>query len=162
MQTPQEDRFLLLEDELRGQLATLLGGRSAEEVVLGKVSSGASDDIQKATDLAELAITQYGMAPSLGPIAFEKASSQFLDGGSTRRAMGGEVAAEIDRLVKQSIDQAHSTALAILKLNRDLLETMAQKLLADEVLEGDELKALLAQAQSPVNTQIWLATGQVA
>ena len=162
MQTPQEDRFLMLEDELRGQLATLLGGRSAEEVVFGKVSSGASDDIQKATDLAERAITQYGMAPSLGPIAFEKASSQFLDGGSTRRAMGGEVAAEIDRLVKQSIDQAHNTALAILKLNRDLLDTMAQKLLADEVLEGDQLKALLTQAQAPVNTQIWLATGQAA
>ena len=89
MQTPQEDRFLVLEDELRGQLATLLGGRSAEEVVFGKVSSGASDDIQKATDLAERAITQYGMAPSLGPIAFEKASSQFLDGGSTRRTVGG-------------------------------------------------------------------------
>lgn len=162
MQTPQEDRFLMLEDELRGQLATLLGGRSAEEVVFGKVSSGASDDIQKATDLAERAITQYGMAPSLGPIAFEKASSQFLDGGSTRRAMGGEVAAEIDRLVKQSIDQAHSTALAILKLNRDLLETMAQDLLADEVLEGDRLTMLLAQAKAPVNAQIWLATGQVA
>ena len=66
MQTPEGDRFLMLEDELRGQLATLLGGRSAEEVVFGKVSSGASDDIQKATDLAERAITQYGMAAELG------------------------------------------------------------------------------------------------
>ncbi len=162
MQTPEEDRFLMMEDELRGQLATLLGGRSAEEVVFGKVSTGASDDIQKATDLAERAVTQYGMAPGLGPIAFEKTQAQFLDNGSTRRAMSGEVAAEIDRLVKQSIDQAHKTAKAILTLNRDLLETMTQNLLADEVLEGDLLKTLLDQAKAPVNTQIWLATGQVS
>ena len=162
MQTPQEDRFLMLEDELRGQLATLLGGRAAEEVVFGKVSTGASDDIQKATDLAEKAVTQYGMAPSLGPIAFEKTQSQFLDSGSTRRAMSGEVAAEIDRLVKQSIDQAHGTAKAILVLNSDLLETMTQALLKDEVLEGDALREMLAQAKASVNTQIWLATGQIA
>ncbi|MEL6937883.1 MAG: ATP-dependent zinc metalloprotease FtsH [Cyanobacteria bacterium J06598_1] len=162
MQTPGEDRFLMLEDELRGQLVTLLGGRAAEEVVFGKVSTGASDDIQKATDLAERAVTQYGMAPSLGPIAFEKTQSQFLNNGSSRRAMGGEVAVEIDRLVKQSIDQARGSAIAILNLNRDLLETMTQKLLADEVLEGKTLNAMLAKAKSPVNSQIWLATGQVA
>ncbi|MEM9949407.1 MAG: cell division protein FtsH, partial [Cyanobacteria bacterium P01_D01_bin.36] len=162
MQTPGEDRFLMLEDELRGQLVTLLGGRAAEEVVFGKVSTGASDDIQKATDLAERAVTQYGMAPSLGPIAFEKTQSQFLNNGSARRAMGGEVAAEIDRLVKQSIDQARESAIAILNLNHDLLEAMTAKLLAHEVLEGDELISMLATAKAPVNSQIWLATGQVA
>ena len=162
MQTPQEDRFLMMEDELRGQLATLLGGRSAEEVVFGKVSTGASDDIQKATDLAEKSVMQYGMSESLGPIAFEKTQSQFLNNGSTRRAMSGEVAAEIDRLVKQSITQAHETAVAILNLNRDLLESMTQVLLAEDVLEGQQLKEMLAQAKSPVNSQIWLATGQVA
>ncbi|MGB3612952.1 MAG: ATP-dependent zinc metalloprotease FtsH [Elainellaceae cyanobacterium] len=162
MQTPEDDRFLMLEDELRGQLATLLGGRSAEEVAFGKVSSGASDDIQKATDLAERAVTQYGMAPGLGPIAFEKSQSQFLESGSTRRPMGGEVAAEIDRVVKQSIHHAHDMAIAILKLNNGLLESMAQTLLADDVLEGEQLKDMLAQAQTPVNAQIWLATGQMA
>ncbi|PZO12666.1 MAG: cell division protein FtsH [Leptolyngbya foveolarum] len=162
MQTPEADRFLMLEDELRGQIATLLGGRAAEEVVFSKVSTGASDDIQKATDLAEKAITQYGMSLDFGPIAFEKTQSQFLDNGSTRRAMGGEVAGKIDELVKQSIHQAYDTAVAILNLNRDLLERMAQVLLDEEVLEGDRLKELLAQAQMPVNTQIWLATGQVA
>ncbi|MEL6553739.1 MAG: ATP-dependent zinc metalloprotease FtsH [Cyanobacteria bacterium J06621_11] len=162
MQTPQEDRFLMMEDELRGQLATLLGGRSAEEVVFGKVSTGASDDIQKATDLAERAVTQYGMTASLGPIAFEKTQSQFLSNGSTRRAISGEVATEIDRLVKQSMTQAHDTAVAILNLNRDLLESMTDVLLNEDVLEGEQLKEMLSQAQAPVNTQIWLATGQVA
>jgi len=163
MHTPEEDRFLLLEDELRGQLATLLGGRAAEEVVFGKVSSGASDDIQKATDLAEKAVTQYGMSSDLGPIAFEKTQSQFLDNGSsTRRPMSGEVAAEIDRLVKQSIDQAHKMAIAVLNLNRDLVDAMAESLLEDDVLEGQRLQELLEQAQAPVNTQIWLATGQLS
>jgi cell division protease FtsH len=160
MQSPQEDRFLMLEDELRGQLATLLGGRSAEEVIFGKVSTGASDDIQKATDLAERAVTQYGMATSLGPVAFDKTQAQFLDSGSTRRSISGEVAAEIDALVKQSLIQAHDVAVSILTLNRDLLETMTQALLKEEVLEGEQLQAMLVQAQAPVNTQIWLATGK--
>ncbi len=162
LQTPEEDRFLMMEDELRGQLATLLGGRSAEEVAFGKVSTGASDDIQKATDLAERSITQYGMAPGLGPVAFEKTQSQFLNSGRTRRAIGGEVAAEIDRLVTQSITQAHSAATSILKMNFDLLEAMAQKLLAEDVLEGEPLKEMLAQVKAPVTTQIWLSTGKSA
>ncbi|MEO0808123.1 MAG: hypothetical protein AAFY33_17630 [Cyanobacteria bacterium J06643_4] len=134
----------------------------AAYLVFGKVSTGASDDIQKATDLAERAVTQYGMGKGLGPIAFEKTNSQFLENGSTRRAMSGEVAAEIDRLVKQSIDHAHSTAKAILKLNHDLLESMTKILLEKEVLEGKQLEAMLSQAKTPVNTQIWLATGQTA
>jgi cell division protease FtsH len=148
MQTPEEDRFLMLEDELRGRIATLLGGRSAEEVVFGKVSTGASDDIQKATDLAERAITLYGMG-SLGPIAFEKQQAQFLDGGTKRRTVSEAVAAEIDRLVKQTIDQAHHQAQAILRQNRDLLESTTAILLETEVLEGDQLRAILAQVQAP-------------
>lgn len=159
MQTPENDRFLLLEDELRGQLATLLGGRSAEEIVFGKVSSGASDDIQKATDLAERAVTQYGMSSSLGPIAFEKNSAQFLEGSSTRRAISSEVATEIDRQVKQTIDKAHEMARQILQLNRGLLESATQALLAAEVLEGNQLQTILAQVQAPAQLQDWLAKG---
>lgn len=158
LQMPETDRFLLLEDELRGQLATLLGGRSAEETVFGKVSTGASDDIQKATDLAERAVTQYGMSSTLGPIAFEKNAAQFLE-GSTRRAMSAEVAGEIDRQVKQSIDQAHEMALNILRLNRELLESATQVLLNTEVLEGKALQAILAQVQAPVELEAWLAKG---
>lgn len=159
LQTPETDRFLLLEDELRGQLATLLGGRSAEEIIFGKVSTGASDDIQKATDLAERAITQYGMSATLGPIAFEKNNAQFLEGNSTRRAISAEVAMEIDRQVKQSIDKAHDMALEILQLNRGLLETATRLLLETEVLEGDRLQAILAQVQAPAGLNAWLLHG---
>jgi cell division protease FtsH len=158
LQMPQDDRFLLLEDELRGQLATLLGGRSAEEIVFSKVSTGASDDIQKATDLAERAVTQYGMSHTLGPIAFEKSAAQFLEGTSSRRSISAEVAVEIDRQVKQAIDKAHDMALAILQLNRDLLESTTQVLLKQEVLEGDQLQAVLAQVQAPIGLNSWLAS----
>jgi cell division protease FtsH len=149
LQTPEDDRFLMLEDELHGRIATLLGGRSAEEIIFGQVSTGASDDIQKATDLAERSITQYGMGKTLGPIAFEKNQAQFLEGATTRRSISGEVASEIDRLVKKTIDDAHDVALGILNHNRELLESTTQTLLATEVLEGETLAAILAQAKLP-------------
>ena len=148
LQTPEADRFLLLEDELRGKIATLLGGRAAETVVFNKVSTGASDDIQKATELAEKAVTQYGMS-SVGPIAFAKEESQFLNNSTSRRTVGGEVTAEIDRLVKQNLDRAYEMAQKILELNRDLLESTTHNLLKDEVLEGSQLKMILAQVKAP-------------
>lgn len=161
LQMPETDRFLLIEDELRGQLATLLGGRSAEEIVFGKVSTGASDDIQKATDLAERAVTQYGMSATLGPIAFDKNAAQFLDDTRSRRTISTEVAIEIDRQVKQSLDAAHDIALDILRLNRDLLESATQTLLAQEMLEGDQLDTILAQVQAPAGLKAWLEKGQI-
>jgi cell division protease FtsH len=159
LQMPETDRFLLLEDELRGQIATLLGGRSAEQIILGKISSGASDDIQKATDLAERAVTQYGMSTTLGPIAFEKNAAQFLEGSSTRRSISAEVAVEIDRQVKQTIDKAHAMALEILHLNHNLLESATRILLEAEVLEGNQLQAILAKVQAPSGLQDWLVKG---
>lgn len=159
LQMPSDDRFLMLEDELRGKLATLLGGRSAEEIIFGKVSTGASDDIQKATDLAERAVTQYGMSSTLGPVAFEKNSAQFLEGSSSRRAISTEVATEIDRQVKQSIDKAHDMALEILQLNRGLLVSTTQLLLEKEVLEGEQLQGILANVKAPDGLNAWLAKG---
>jgi cell division protease FtsH len=139
-----------MEDELRGQIATLLGGRAAELLVFGKVSTGASDDIQKATNLAEKAITLYGMSDTLGPIAFASNQSQFLEGDTnTRRVVSGDVAIEIDRLIKQTIDRANNTAVAILKHNSELLESTTQILLDREVLEGDSLRSILSQVTAP-------------
>ncbi|MBD2185655.1 ATP-dependent zinc metalloprotease FtsH [Aerosakkonema funiforme] len=159
LQMPEDDRFLMTEDELRGKLATLLGGRSAEEIIFGKVSTGASDDIQKATDLAERAVTQYGMSSTLGPVAFEKNSAQFLEGSSSRRSISTEVATEIDRQVKQSIDKAHDMAQEILRLNRDLLESTTQVLLEKEVLEGEELQGILDRVKAPAGLNLWLVKG---
>jgi cell division protease FtsH len=146
MQTPEEDRFLLMEAEICGQIATLLGGRVAEELVFGAISTGASDDIQKATDLAERAIAQYGMNTTLGPIAFDRNASQFLGDGNQRRQVSNEVAQQIDQQIKGMIDRGYETARQILESNRSLLTEVAELLLEQEVLEGDELAALLHRA----------------
>ena len=158
MQTPEEDRFLMLEDELRGKIATLLGGRAAEKIIFDKVSTGASDDIQKATELAEKAITEYGMSNDLGPIAFAKNDAQFLEGTTSRRTVSSDVTAEIDRLVKQNIDRAYQIAEKILRLNRDLLESTTQILLKEEVLEGVQLKTILSQVNAPQELQQFLSS----
>lgn len=162
LQLPEEDRFLMAEDEIRGRIATLLGGRSAEEIIFGKVSTGASDDIQKATDLAERSVTIYGMSDTLGPVAFEKMQQQFLEGyGSPRRQVSPKVTEEIDREVKEIVDNAHHIALAILDKNRELLEETAQVLLNQEVLEGDELRTYLDRVHTPDEMQDWLRTGKL-
>lgn len=160
LQLPEEDRFLMIEDEIRGRMVTLLGGRSAEELIFGKVSTGASDDIQKTTDLAERFVTLYGMSTTLGPVAFEKNQAQFLDGMiNPRRAISTAVAEEIDREVQQIIDGAHQMARTILKHNQDLLEETAQVLLEQEVLEGEALRSRLDQVRIPTGMDIWLASG---
>ncbi|KZL51590.1 cell division protein FtsH [Nodularia spumigena CENA596] len=163
IQMPEEDRFLMIEDEIRGRIATLLGGRSAEETVFGKVSTGAADDIQKATDLAERAITIYGMSERLGLVAFEKVQQQFLEGyGNPRRSISPKVAEEIDREVKLTLDNAHHIALSILHYNRELLEETAQALLEKEILEGAKLREFLNQVQAPDELEEWLRTGKLS
>ncbi len=162
LQLPEEDRFLVAEDEIRGRIAIMLAGRSAEEVVFGKVSTGASDDIQKATDLAERCVTLYGMSDRLGPIAFEKPQQQYLPGlGSPRRSVGAQVTAAIDEEVKRIVEDAHTIAQHILQENRDLLEETAQSLLQEEVLDGDNLTEKLAQVKAPEPFQNWLKTGKL-
>jgi cell division protease FtsH len=160
LQLPEEDRFLMLEDEIRGRIVTLLGGRSAEESIFDKVSTGASDDIQKATDLAERFVTLYGMSDKLGPIAFEKVQQPFLDGlTNPRRPVSPRVAEAIDREVSEIIEGAHQIAKAILETNRQLLEAMAKTLLEKEILEGEELKLSLQKVKTISALEQWLLTG---
>lgn len=160
LQLPEDDRFLMMEDEIRGRLVTLLGGRAAEELVFGKVSTGASDDIQKATDLAERCITLYGMNKAVGPVAVDRSQSQFLDGLTpSRRAVSPQLAAAIDHELKDLMEQAHQIALETLMQNQELLERMAETLLETETLEGEILKTFLTQIKSPKNLQTWLDQG---
>ncbi|MBE9045980.1 ATP-dependent zinc metalloprotease FtsH [Pleurocapsales cyanobacterium LEGE 10410] len=162
LQLPEEDRFLMIEDEIRGRISTLLGGRSAEELIFGKVSTGASDDIQKATDLAERYVTLYGMSQRLGPIAFDKVQQQFLEGiTNPRRQVSPEIAEEIDREVQAVIEGAHQVALGILRNNRELLTELAQALLDREILEGDQLRSQLQQARITEAAERWLQSGSL-
>lgn len=162
LQLPKEDRFLTIEDEIRGRIATLLGGRAAEELIFGKVSTGASDDIQKATELAEKYVTLYGMSDRLGPIAFEKLQQQYLEGMTNpRRQVSQKVAEEIDLEVKAVIDGAYQTAKTTLLDNGGLLTALAQILLKQEVLEGEQLRSHLGQAQRNERVDRWLQTGKL-
>lgn len=154
LQLPTEDRFLLSEAELQGQIATLLGGRSAEEIVFGSITTGASNDLQRATDLAERMVTTYGMSKVLGPLAYQQGQQNaFLgnEGMNPRRLVSPQTAEAIDQEVKGIVDNAHQQALDILNHNRDLLETLATKLLETEVIEGEQLHSLLKQVQ-PANS----------
>jgi len=153
LQLPTEDRFLRNEAELKGQIATLLGGRSAEEIVFGSITTGAANDLQRATDLAEQMVTTYGMSKILGPLAYDRGNqNNFLDNGmmqNPRRAVSAETAKEIDSEVKGLVEEGHQRALDILKMNRELMETITVQLLEAEVIEGDMLKNWLAQVQVP-------------
>jgi cell division protease FtsH len=152
LQLPTEDRFLLSEVELQGQIATLLGGRSAEEVVFGSITTGASNDLQRATDLAERMVTTYGMSKVLGPLAYQQGQQNaFLgnEGMNPRRLVSAQTAEAIDQEVKGIVEAAHQQALDILTANRDLLETIASKLLETEVIEGEQLYGLLGQVKQP-------------
>jgi cell division protease FtsH len=151
LQLPTEERFLNSKEDLEGQIATLLGGRSAEEVVFGEVTTGAANDLQRATDIAEQMIGTYGMSETLGPLAYDKqGGSRFLGGNSNpRRAVSDATALEIDKEVRGLVDRAHDRALAILHHNRELLETISHKILEKEVIEGDELKELLTSSRLP-------------
>jgi len=155
LQLPTEDRFLLNETELRGQIATLLGGRSAEEIVFNSITTGASNDLQRATDLAERMVTAYGMSKVLGPLAYQQGQqSMFLGNGGAnpRRAVSEDTSKAIDSEVKEIVETAHEQALKILRENRDLLEAIATQLLETEVIEGGKLHSLLGQIKPVANS----------
>jgi cell division protease FtsH len=150
LQMPTEDRFLLSESEIRDQVATLLGGRAAEEIVFGSITTGAANDLQRATDLAERMVTTYGMSKVLGPLAYEKGQqNNFIGDGmmNPRRMVSDDTAKAIDNEVKEIVEGGHQQALAILRQNRELMETIAQKILETEVIEGEKLQNLLTQVK---------------
>jgi cell division protease FtsH len=141
MQRPTEDRFLMTTDELENKMAVLLGGRAAEELVFGEISTGAADDLIRVTDIARSMVTRYGMDPTLGQAAYETERGSFLgmpsEGGGRR--FSEDTAREIDVAVRDRVDRAYQRALEILRKRRTELEALARKLLEKETLTADEL-----------------------
>ena len=141
MQRPTEDRFLMSEPELKNKMCVLLAGRAAEVVFFDEISTGASDDLQKVTDIARSIVTRYGMYAKLGQVALESESGNFLgtpaEGGGRRYSE--DTAREIDVAVRGLIDEAFDRAKAIVADRKDEIDELAQKLLDQEVLEADEL-----------------------
>src|ERR1700730_4713246 len=147
MQLPLEDRYLMTRTDLLSQLAVLLAGRTAEEIALGEISTGAQNDLQRASDIARAMVTEFGMSDALGAVNYDgNRRARFLDIpiAHDRGLYGEETAQQIDAEVKRILTDAHDTARRVLTEKRDKLETVTQRLLEIEVMEGDELRQLLA------------------
>ena len=140
MQMPEEEKFLSTAQELRTELRTLLGGRAAEQVVFGVQTTGASNDIQRATSLARAMVTQYGMSETLGLMSTASVNNQYLD-GQAYMDCSQSTAYEVDQEVKKLLDQSYEEAKQILMAHRPLLDEISEYLLVKETITGDELMA---------------------
>jgi cell division protease FtsH len=152
MQLPLEDRYLMQRRDLLNQLAVLLGGRTAEEIALGEISTGAQNDLQRATDIARAMVMEWGMSDVLGAINYDgNKRSKFLDIpiGPERGAYAEDTAKLIDSEVKRIMTGAHGEARRILTAHREQLEIVTRRLLEQEVMEGEQLRQLLGIAPLP-------------
>jgi cell division protease FtsH len=152
MQLPTEDRYLMQRQDLVNQMTVLLGGRSAEEVALGEISTGAQNDLQRATDLARAMVTEWGMSDRVGVVHFDQGRrSRFLDipMPAERGPYSEDTAQLIDSEVKQLVTFSHQEARRILREQREILERVTRRLLEKEVMEGDELRRMIAAEPTP-------------
>jgi cell division protease FtsH len=161
MQLPLEDRYLMQKRDLLNQLTVLLGGRTAEEIALGEISTGAQNDLQRATDIARAMVTEWGMSDTLGAINYDgQKRNKFLDIslGPERGNYAEDTAKLIDAEVKRIMTGVHQDARRILTECRDKLEIVTRRLLEIEVMEGEELRRMLglppAKHDSPENTPL--------
>ena len=151
MQVPTEDRFLMRKTELLNKIAVLLGGRAAEELIFGDVSTGAHNDLAKASDIARSMVKQYGMSNAIGQVYHASSQrSPFLNPGMDGKGEYSEATAElIDQEVRETIHQQYLVAQKILGERRELLEKSTQKLLEQETILGEELKAMASEINAP-------------
>jgi cell division protease FtsH len=148
MQLPFEDRYLMTRTDLLHQLSVLLAGRTAEEIALGEISTGAQNDLQRASDIARAMVTEFGMSDSVGAINYApQKRSRFLDVGMPNDSgpYAEETSQLIDREVKRLVGESHAVARRILNERRATLEAVTRRLLEKEVMEGDELRAIMAE-----------------
>ena len=145
-QLPTEDRYLMTRPELEARLDVLLGGRVAESIVFGDISTGAHNDLTRATDIARSMVKEYGMSERLGPVAFDKPRRSFLGTEMDGRGEYSEATAQtIDAEVRRILDASQTRVRALLEAHRDVLERVARRLLEQEVVEGAELLAMLGK-----------------
>ncbi len=149
MQVEQNDKVLMTKQELENKIATLTGGRAAEEVVFGEITTGASNDIEQATKLARAMITRYGMSEEFDMVAMETVTNQYL-GGDTTLACSAETQKEIDRKVVELVKRQHGKAAALLRENRGRLDELAQYLYEKETITGQEFMAILKKEGTQV------------
>ena len=146
MQVEQQDKNLMTKEELENKIATLTGGRAAEEVIFNEITTGASNDIEQATKLARAMITRYGMCEDFDMVAMETVTNQYL-GGDTSLSCSADTQKEIDKKVVELVKQQHEKAIGILKANRRKLDELAQYLYEKETITGDEFMKILEKKE---------------
>jgi cell division protease FtsH len=155
IQRPTEDRYLMTREELESKMAVLLGGRAAEDLIFGHLSTGAADDLSKATDIARSMVTRFGMGKELGPVTYETEPTRFLGQAyGSQRLYGEETAREIDIAVRDIVETQFQRARTILAANRALLDDAASTLLANETLSGEQLEGILARVAKEAGPRI--------
>ena len=142
MQVDTADKNLMTKEEIENKIATFTGGRAAEEVVFGEITTGASNDIEQATKLARAMITRYGMSEEFDMVAMETVTNQYL-GGDTSLACSADTQTEIDRQVVALVKQQHEKALKILADNRAKLDELASFLYEKETITGEQFMEIL-------------------
>ena len=142
MQVEQDNHYLMSREELENRIATLTGGRAAEELVFNTATTGASNDIEQATKLARAMISRYGMSPEFDMVAMESVTNQYL-GGDTALACSAETQSAIDRQVVELVKRQHDKAAQILTENRAKLDQLAQYLYQHETITGEEFMKIL-------------------
>jgi cell division protease FtsH len=149
MQTPEEEKYLLTKEEMLADLASFYGGRAAEEIKFDSVTTGASNDIERATSMARSMVTQYGMSEKFGMIGLESISGQYLDG---RRVLEcSEVTeAEIDKEVMRILNEAYAKAINLLRDHIETLDKVAEFLLERETITGKEFMKIFHEVENPV------------
>jgi cell division protease FtsH len=156
MVRPLEDRYLLTEPELRDRLAFALGGRAAEEIVFGEISTGAQNDLQQATEIARAMVVEFGMSPKLGPLSFGRNGFRTAEGRplfpGERPDISEETARVVDEEIARLVGEARDRALEILKRDRELLGKLSKVLIEKEVIEGSELRRYV-DGELPIPTQ---------
>jgi cell division protease FtsH len=150
MQVPTEDRFLMRKTELLNKIATLLGGRASEEIIFGDISTGAHNDLSKATDIARSMVKEYGMSSKVGQVYFSQEKRPlFLESGMPNTAEYSDATSEvIDEEVKKILDEQYEKALEILRGKKEILDKGAAILLEREKIDGEELKSLMIEQES--------------
>ena len=148
MQVDEGNHYLMSKEELENKIATLTGGRAAEEVVFHSITTGASNDIEQATKLARAMLTRYGMSPDFDMVALETVNNQYL-GGDTSLACSAQTQREIDQKVVELVKAQHEKAIQILNENRAKLDELAQYLYQKETITGDEFMEILNRKDEP-------------
>ncbi|MFG5142008.1 cell division protein FtsH, partial [Campylobacter lari] len=151
LNTPEENKFLMQKHELLAEVDVLLGGRAAEEIFIKEISTGASNDLERATDIIKAMISMYGMSDIAGLMVLEKQRNTFLSGGQTIKDYSDKMAQDLDEYVKKTLDERYAGVKEILKTYSGAIETMVKALYEEETIDGAKVREIIKNYEEENN-----------